>query len=233
MFKEIQTFGAGVKLVEVVDKHKETEKRGQQHNLVVVPTTFVAGEQPLDKRWREEEEAQRGNGETTDNDRGPHVSRDQRSVLGHRFFVHVACECRCSWKREGRQRVHDNVDPEQLGHRQRQVDAKKRPQKRHKDRGHIDREMEDEKLARYGKRIIFYESPDSLSDKDRSEVEKDIWKYTIETDWISRCRGDDLKQEFYKVANKADDDGDQDTLEKLEALELLWEDIAKKCKGLS
>ena len=93
--------------------------------------------------------------------------------------------------------------------------------------------MEDEKLARYGKRIIFYESPDSLSDKDRSEVEKDIWKYTIETRWVSRCRGDDIKQEFYKVANKADDDGDQDALEKLEALELLWEDIAKKCKGLS
>ena len=89
-------------------------------------------------------------------------------------------------------------------------------------------DIKDQKLTCYGKRIIFYESPDLLSDKVRSEVEKDIWRYAIETDQLSKCM-----TELDTAAANAEDNEDQDTLRKLEELNRLYANLQKKCENLS
>ncbi len=138
VLKQVNALRTGIEFVEVADKHEVAEEGCQVHKVAVsspgAPRTLLstgAGEQALHPVGCEEEQAEYGDEGSIHQNGRPHVSGDQGRVLGDGLLPHVAVERRLSCKGEGRQGVHHDVDPQQLGHRQRQVGPEEGGQEGH------------------------------------------------------------------------------------------------------
>ncbi len=102
-------------------------------------------------------------------------------------------------------------------------------------------DIEDDRLRRYGKRMIFYESPDSLPPKVRKEVEEDIWMRARGIDEGDESKKpDNLQSQFVKCMNKLDDlrvkasqENDEDKLDTLDEIDQFYIDLQKQYENLS
>ena len=148
MLQQIQTLSACVEGIEYLDEHEEGKEGGEEFGLRRIGTDFVtAGEQFLGEATRQKHDAQKSDNAAVDQNGRPHIRVDQLLVTAHRFLQHVARQSGFSGEGQSGQGVHDDVQPQQLGHGQRQVKAEELAQEHHQNGGYIDRQLENQELA--------------------------------------------------------------------------------------
>ena len=77
-------------------------------------------------------------------DASPHLTRDDEGIAPTRLVAHHLARGRQRRQCHGGKGVHDEVHPEYLCHRQRQLGTNDRPAEHQQQRRHIDHQLEEE-----------------------------------------------------------------------------------------